>query len=241
MSQKEQAIEIIRYAANIQRQSPQSFADANANDIIQGFGNAAIANILEKLGAVGVVADVKPMFSAGGIGFAYRLAPDVISNLTDDQSVINLVDDFLAGGSNETSAAIRRVLRRCQEHSINPIYVDDLLRTLQELRLCFANECYIACLALSGKLLEICLKQTMISNNLSFDEKWIIGKLLNELRQQAPDIYFDQSLGDVANIINKSRIPAVHTLERIPVPSREKTVMVINAVVDTLNRTLLSF
>jgi hypothetical protein len=46
MSQKEQAIEIIRYATNIQHQSPESFADANAHDIIQGFGNVAIANIL---------------------------------------------------------------------------------------------------------------------------------------------------------------------------------------------------
>jgi hypothetical protein len=240
MSQKEHAIEIIRYALETQRISPQNFVEANADNIIRQFGNAAIANILEKLGAAGIVADVNPTFGVGGLGFAYRLAPAIVSSLTDRESIINLVDDFLGGGTDETSASIGRLLRRCKDHSINPVYVDDLLATLKELRLCFANECYIACLALSGKLLEICLKQTMISSNIPFDENWMIGKLLKELRAADPNRYLDQSLGDVANIINKSRIPAVHTLEKVPVPSREQAVMVINAVVDTVNRTLLS-
>lgn len=161
-----------------------------------------MANILEKLGAAGIVVDVNPTLGVGGIGFAYRLASVILSSLTDRESIINLVDGFLAGGTDETSASIGKLLRKCQEHSINPIYVEDLLATLRELRLCFANECHIACLALSGKLLEICLKQTLISSNISFDENWMIGRLLNELRIADPNRYLDRSLGDVANIIN---------------------------------------
>ena len=45
---------------------------------------------------------------------------------------------------------------------------------------------------------------------------------------------------NLAKIINQSRIPAVHALERIPVPSKNRAIMVIHAVVDTVNRVIVS-
>jgi HEPN domain-containing protein len=237
---KEHAVEIIRYGYSEQKADPSRLAEANADTTIRAFGNAAIANVLETLGGCGVIQDVLPTLGTGGLGFAYRLSPDCTDRIGSGISISDIVDDAVGGSLNETSAAIGSLLRRCREHPINPVYSDDLLATLSELRTCFANDCYIACLALSGKLLEICLKQLFLSKGLQFEEGWMIGQLLRKLRESDPEKYLDQSLGDIANIINKSRIPAVHSKERVPVPSREQAMMVISAVVDTVNRTLLS-
>lgn len=240
MTRKEQAVEIIRHGYSIQADNSSQLVEANADPTVRGFGNAAIANVLEMLGGCGVVDEVMPTLGSGGLGFAYCLNPEVVSQISGGKSIVDIVDDALGGSLNETSAAIGSLLRRCREHPINPVYSDDLLASLAELRICFANECYIACLALSGKLLEICLKQLFLSKGVHFEERWMIGELLKKLRESDPEKYLDQSLGDIANIINKSRIPAVHSKERVPVPSKEQAQMVISAVVDTMNRTLLS-
>jgi hypothetical protein len=48
------------------------------------------------------------------------------------------------------------------------------------------------------------------------------------------------NLLSVANIINTSRITAVHAKEKIPVPSRDQAVMVIFATRDVVRRNLSS-
>jgi len=62
----------------------------------------------------------------------------------------------------------------------------------------------------------------------------MIGQLLKTLREANVQKYVDPSLQEIREIINRSRIPAVHAKERIPVPSREQAVMVINAMIDTV-------
>jgi hypothetical protein len=85
----------------------------------------------------------------------------------------------------------------------------------------------------------MCLKQLMLDRNISFEDNWMISALLKKIREAASERYLDQSLAQIANIINESRIPAVNSKEKIPVPSREQTIMVIHAVADTLSRTIL--
>ncbi len=240
MTRKEQAIEVIRYGLSIAESDSSDFVEANADPIIRGYGNAAIANLLEMLGGCGIIQDVMPNFGSAGMGFAYRLNEDIARRIRDGVSISDILDDALAGSGNDTVTALGTLLRRCRERSINPVYKDDVLATLTELRTCFAQDCYIACLGLSGKILEVCLKQTMITYNIPFDESSMIGTLLQKLREAKPDLYLDRSLGDIATVINKSRIPAVHSIERVPVPTREQAGMVIHALIDTVNRTLLA-
>lgn len=118
------------------------------------------------------------------------------------------------------------------------VYREDLLATIREMRDCLGASCYIAVLCLAGKCLELCLKQRMTTLGVSYDEGWMLGKLLERARS-APGEYFDPALGNIANIINQSRIPAVHAKRSVPVPSMEQAVMVVNAVLDVMNRTLL--
>lgn len=239
MTEKELAVRLVRHGIATQRRTPTRHAQANQDTEVRAAGNAAIANALEFLGKHAVVADVQPTFDSAGIGFAYTISQQLVHDLTTDGAIESHVDALFTGPKTETSETIQELLTGCEHRSINAIYRDDLLASLRELEVCFLGDCFIACLALSGKILEICLKQVMLDHNIPFDDTWMIGTLLKKLREAACEKYIDQSLGDIANIINKSRIPAVHAKEKIPVPSREQAVMVIHAVADTIKRTIL--
>ena len=58
------------------------------------------------------------------------------------------------------------------------------------------------------------------------------------LYERVPNEYLDPTLTNIANIINESRITAVHAKERIPIPSRDQAVMVIFATRDVVRRNL---
>ena len=66
------------------------------------------------------------------------------------------------------------------------------------------------------------------------------GKLLDSVRKAAPADYFDPGMGNVANLINQSRIPAVHAKQDIPVPSSDQAVMVAAAVFDVIQRVVVA-
>ena len=96
-------------------------------------------------------------------------------------------------------------------------------------------------MALAGKILEICLKQRLDNWGVEYSDRSMIGQLLTELKKASSrEDYIDPALGNIADIINQSRITAVHAKESVPVPSREQAAMVICAVSDMLNRTFAS-
>jgi hypothetical protein len=68
----------------------------------------------------------------------------------------------------------------------------------------------------------------------------MIGRLLKEIRESNCPKHIDPSLADIGKIINQSRIPAVHAIEKIPVPSKNQAIMVIHAVVDLARRTIIA-
>jgi len=240
MTQKEIAMLLVREGIATQRAGAEEYTEANSNPSLKDLGNATIANCLEMLGGHGIVADVQPTISKHGMGFVYRIHPKLIDELSSDEQIARLVNGLFEGPTSETASTLTALLEKCELVTINHIYRDDLLASIKELRICFGQECYIACLALAGKVLEICLKQVLIDNKIEFDDKWMIGRLIGRLRESNVERYLDQSLPDIANIINKSRIPAVHAKEKIPVPSRDQAAMVIHAVVDTVNRVIVS-
>lgn len=240
MTEREIAILLVRNGVAKQKRQPDEYTEANEDETVKSLGNAAIANSLELLGKHKIVADVQPTFSQYGIGFAYRISQHLVEELSDVELISRQIEVLFEVPASETSSTIVELLKNCEKTKLNSVYRDDLLASLKELQLCFTYECYIASLALSGKILEICLKQLLLDNNIPFEDNFMIGRLLQTLREAQCEKYLDQSLPEIANIINKSRIPAVHAKERIPVPSREQAVMVIHAVVDTVNRIIIA-
>lgn len=240
MTEKDLAIRLVRNGITTQKRKPDDFTEANADPEVKAQGNAAVANALETLGKHQVVIDVQPTLGSGGKGFAYKVKPHLVLELPSEDAIARRLQSLLAGPTSETSETLEELLQNCKQATLNAIYREDLLASLKELRTCFAQDCFIACLALSGRLLEICLKQVMLDAGVSFDDTWMVGTLLRKLKEANCEKYLDQSLGNIANIINQSRIPAVHVKEKIPVPSREQAIMVIHAVVDTVKRAILN-
>ncbi|HUS12455.1 MAG TPA: hypothetical protein VMZ30_18450 [Pyrinomonadaceae bacterium] len=178
VTEKEIAMLLVQNALATQRADPEGYTEANGDPSLKALGNATIANSLEKLGGHGIVADVQPTFGEQGMGFVYRISPNLVVELASEDLVVRLVNGLFDGPPSETSATVADLLAKCEQITINHIYRDDLLASISELRICFAQECYIACLALSGKILEICLKQVLIDNQVEFNDKWTIGRLI---------------------------------------------------------------
>lgn len=126
----------------------------------------------------------------------------------------------------------------CDQAEINNLYRDDFLETLDEIRICFDSECFIAAIALSGKILEVSLRETLLRHGVEVASDLGLGKLIGAVRDSVADEYVDPSLGNVANIINESRKTAVHAKEKVPVPSRDQTIMVLFAMRDVVRRNL---
>jgi hypothetical protein len=240
MTEEDLVVRLVRNAIATQKRAPDDFTEANADPDVKAAGNAAVGHALGVLGKHQVVVDVQPTMGRGGMGFAYKIHSQLVQAFISEEAIARRLKTLLGGPTSETSETIQDMLQKCEQAGLNAIYRDDLLASLKELQTCFAHDCFIACLALSGKLLEICLKQVMLDAGIPFDDTWMVGTLLRKLREANSEKYLDPSLGNIANIINQSRIPAVHAKEKIPVPSREQAIMVIHGVMDTINRAVLN-
>ena len=113
-------------------------------------------------------------------------------------------------------------------------YKKDLVESLRELSTCIGSRCYIAALALSGKILEIAVKHYLDEVGDPVQADMMLGPLLRKLDDHPQ--YVDPGLKSVAHIINASRIPAVHAKRDVPVPSADQAVLVVRAVLDVVKR-----
>jgi len=82
------------------------------------------------------------------------------------------------------------------------------------------------------------MKEILLRHNVQCDPNAMVGTLIRTIRERVPQEYMDPTLMNVVNIINTSRITAVHAREKIPVPSRDQAIMVIFATRDVVRRNL---
>ena len=133
---------------------------------------------------------------------------------------------------------LAELAKTIQEQSNDLWFTNDLVHSLTEAGECYLRRNHIACLCLCGKVIEICLKVTLVRHGPQAlgDPNAGVGQIIGRLRKMVPSEYVDDGLKDVCNLINKSRIPAVHFKEEIPIPSRDQATMVVSATVDTVRR-----
>lgn len=138
----------------------------------------------------------------------------------------------------DESERIRELARHFASSHVDWAFKDNLTTSLHETDRCLAEGCYIAVLALCGKLLEITLRVVLLNAGHPAPDDAGLGNLLRRAAE-APHVHLDSALKNVANIIKLSRIPAVHAKDRVPVPSEGQALMVVRAVLDALQRLLL--
>jgi hypothetical protein len=117
-------------------------------------------------------------------------------------------------------------------------YRENLLETLKEISVCLDHQCWMAVMSLAGKVLEVCIKQRMVERGLPFQEDWMLGTLLTKIKA-AGESHIGSAISNVANIINESRITAVHAKVATPTPTEAQAMLVVHAMFEVIDRTLL--
>jgi hypothetical protein len=221
------------------RAAPGDTVDPSTCPELRIAGVALVTTYIEQLSMLELVRDPVPLFGTeGGMWIGYRLSDRGRALAASEADLRRAVAELTGGPKTEVSEGVAELQRECQEANLNEMYRDDFLKTLDEIRICFDEGCFIAAIGLCGKILEVCLKEVLLRHNVRWSEKAMIGEILETVRKRVPDEYIDPSLEGIANIINKSRITAVHAIERIPVPSRDQAIMVIFATRDVVRRNL---
>jgi hypothetical protein len=219
--------------------NPSDTVDPSTSANLRVAGVALVTTYIEQLSLVDIVRDPSPLFGAqGGMWIGYRLSDKGRALASSEASLRTAVAELIGGPKTEVSEAVAHLLEECTATQINEVYREDFLETLNEIRICFDDGCFIAAIGLCGKILEVCLKEILLRNNVQTDPNAMVGTLIRSIRERVPGEYIDPTLLNVVNIINTSRITAIHAKERIPIPSRDQAIMVIFATRDVVRRNL---
>lgn len=202
-------------------------------------GVALVTTYIEQLSLLEIVRAPSPLFGAqGGMWIGYRLSERGRQLANSEPDLRRAVAELIGGPKTEVSEAVAELLAESTQAQINAVYREDFLTTLNEIRICFDDGCFMAAIGLCGKILEVCLKEILLRNDVQCDPNAMVGTLIKSIKERIPNEYLDPALSNVVNIINTSRITAVHSKERIPVPSRDQAIMVIFATRDVVRRNL---
>lgn len=230
--------EIVAHGA---RSHPE-IVDPSTSEILSAAGVALVTTYIEQLSLVELTADPTPLFGKnGGMWIGYKLTEKARGLVESDDALRAVVQELIHEKTSEVTQSVRSLIEECQTKQINENYRVDFLQTLKEIAVCFDNGCFIACIGLCGKILEVCLKEILIRNDIPFDPNVMVGTLLKTIREKVPSEYVDPSLSSVTSIINTSRITSVHAKERIPIPSRDQAIMVIFATREVVRRNLSKY
>jgi hypothetical protein len=230
--------EIVQHGAKFKA---STVVDPSLSDRLRNAGVGLVTTYIEQLLLLEIVRDPMPIFgSGGGMWIGYHLSERGRELAISDDELRCVVARLTGDAVTEVSKAVADLQVECEAAGLNEIYAADFLKTLDEIRICFDEQCFIAVIGLCGKLLEVCLKESLLRHGVSPDPNAMVGSLIKLIRERLPATYLDPSLSSIVNIINTSRITAVHAKERIPVPSRDQAVMVIFALRDVVRRTLIA-
>jgi hypothetical protein len=226
--------EIVAHGSRVE---PSKTADPSTNPVLANAGVAMVTTYIEQLSLLNIVSSPSPIFGAnGGMWIGYSVTEYGQSLSESEHNLRMAVAELTGDAKSEVSESIVNLREECRQAPINENYKEEFLHTLEEIAICFDNACYIAAIGLCGKILEVCLKEILIRHNINFDQNSMIGALVKIVREKIPSEYTDPALVNIANIINQSRITAVHAKEKIPIPSRDQTIMVLFAMRDVVRR-----
>lgn len=219
--------------------SPDEIVDPSTSQDLRKAGLALVTTYIEQLSLIEIVRDPAPLFGVeGGMWIGYRLT-DLGRDLSKSESALRqAVAELIEGPKTEVGEAVKSLHEACGGDHIHEKYRENFLRTLEEIRICFDEGCYMATIAFCGKILEVSLKEVLQRNNIDFNDKTTLGKLINIVRANVVNEYVDSTLSGLADIIMHSRNITVHAPERIPVPSRDQAISVIFATREVVLRNL---
>jgi hypothetical protein len=235
----EYKLEILKKIIELGAKYYPEITDPSKSEFLISVGVAPVTAHIEKLSLMGLIKDASPVFGEnGGMWIGYSLSDEGYKSANDENLFQNYISKLQEKPTNEISNSVRELIALAKEKEINTNYKDDFITTLNEIAICFDNECYIATIALSGKILEVTLTEILRRNNINIGEKLMLGMLIRKIKERNILEYIDPALPEIAKVISYSRNGAIHYNEKIPIPSREQAIMVIFAMKDVVQRNL---
>jgi hypothetical protein len=232
-------LEIIEEIVRLGAENQHIVTDPSKSCLLSEAGVAVVTAHIERLSLVGLVKDAVPIFGKDGrMWIGYAISEKGILCSKDFNLLEITISDLVEKPIDEVSKSVFNLIESCKLKTINLDYKETFIKTLEEIAICFQNDCYIATITLSGKILEICIIDLLKSHDIEVGHNQTLGSLLKKANEKIPVKYLDPTLGSIANIISKSRNTAVHYNESIPIPSRDQSIMVIYATRDVVNRYL---
>lgn len=230
-------LEIAKEIVRLGAEKNAALTDPSESILLKNAGVAPVTAHIEKLSLAGLIKDVQPIFGKnGGMWIGYGLSEQGLACGKDERLLEKTLEGLFEKPISEVTKSVSDLVEMCKNKQINNNFKDDFIRTLEEIAVCFQNECYIATVSLCGKILEICITDVLQSNNIDTSNIRMLGNLIREARNRVPNRYFDPSLENIAKIISLSRNSAIHYNEIIPIPSRDETIMVIFAIRSVVTR-----
>jgi hypothetical protein len=144
--------------------------------------------------------------------------------------------DNLQETNDIISNSLHSIFERLKDSKSEDPYYSELLATVSETKITYDNKCWMACVALCGKILEISLKLVLSKHSISYNPKAMIGQLIAKIESE--NIQLEPGLPEIARIINISRIGAIH--------SKNETIginqcrMVVSATLHQMERVILN-
>ena len=194
----------------------------------------------------GAAGELKTLFNEQGLPTAglARYVDDLVVGEPGEafqaflRHVDSVVDTVLGKqGGNEAPmiASLDELETTVTRHLMLRSYYDDLSATISELKICVAQDCAIASLALCGKLVELALKLVLQSQRVAYDDTATMAGLLKHLKEKCPKVQLDPSMPEVARLIDQSRIPSVQHKLKVAVPTGEQVAPVVTAATQLLS------
>lgn len=240
LNNMEYKLEILKELILLGAKHYPNITDPSESDILLNIGVAPTTTHIEKLSLMGLVKDASPLFGKnGGMWIGYSLSEEGFNSANNETLFNNYISELQQKPTNEISNSVRDLIVLSKESNINLNYKDDFIKTLEEIAICFDNECYIATISLSGKILETTLTEILQRNNIEIGERDMLGKLIRKIKDNKVNEYIDPALTEIAKVISYSRNSAIHHNEKIPIPSREQAIMVVFAMKDVVQRNLI--
>jgi len=235
----EYKLEILKEIIKLGTKSYPKITDPSESELLLKVGVAPVTAHIEKLSLMGLIKDASPIFGKeGGMWIGFSLTDEGYECANDKEKFNEHISKLTEKPTNEISNSVRSLIDLSKNSNINPNYKDDFIATLNEIATCFDNECYIATISLSGKILEITLTEIIRRNNIEIGDRVMLGQLIRKIKDSEINEYLDPALPEISKVISYSRNSAIHYNEKIPIPSREQAIMVIFAMKDIVQRNL---
>lgn len=156
--------------------------------------------------------------------------------ISEQIEVVESALDNLQETKDILSNSLHSIFERLNDSKNEDPYYSELLTTVSETKITYDNQCWMACVALCGKILEISLKLVLSKHSISYNPKAMIGQLIAKIESE--NIQLEPGLPEIARIINISRIGAIH--------SKNETIginqcrMVVSATLHQMERVILN-